>query len=110
MKRLIMRKSALGVAAPQIGVSKRFFVMFLAKKFWVCINPKIISKYGGEFKLVEGCLSLPGYSKEMSRFDYIDVEFFDDSWKKITMSLCGLHARVFQHELDHLNGVLISDI
>jgi peptide deformylase len=110
MKDIIIEKKALGIAAPQIGISKRFFVMRPGVLWWVCFNPVITESTGELVAQDEGCLSLPSVRKRVTRPSSITVEFFNEKWIKETYNLTGLNARVFQHELDHLNGVLISDV
>jgi peptide deformylase len=110
MKDIIIAKKAVGIAAPQIGISKRFFVMRPGVLWWVCINPIIISLSEETSEMKEGCLSLPGFLKTVKRPNRIAVKFFDEDWHSTEVALTGINARVFQHELDHLNGILINDI
>lgn len=114
MKRTILKFGALGLAAPQVGVSKRLFIMRPTTLFLVCINP-IIKSFGTENKTMpEGCLSIPGRRFDVTRPHSILVEYSIPHKNymlshKIIRQFDGLTARIFQHEYDHLNGKLIDD-
>jgi len=101
----------VGLAANQIGVSKRIFVFNSSVDEWradVFINPIVIKRRGSE-KMEEGCLSLPGISEEVRRSNYILVEGRDVNGKPVRFEATGLLARIIQHEIDHLNGILLID-
>lgn len=103
----------IGLAAPQIDVSKRIFVVDLADDEdehgpLVVINPKFIEKFG-EIEATEGCLSVPGYVGEVTRFENITCTGLDRRGKRITLMGEGLFARCLQHEMDHLDGILYVD-
>lgn len=101
----------VGLAANQIGVSKRIFVFNPSVDEWradVFINPIIMKRRGSE-KMEEGCLSLPGISEEVRRSNYILVEGRDVNGKPVRFEATGLLARIIQHEIDHLNGILLID-
>lgn len=101
----------VGLAANQIGVSKRIFVFNPSVDEWradVLINPIIMKRRGSE-KMEEGCLSLPGISEEVRRSNYILVEGRDVNGKPVRFEATGLLARIIQHEIDHLNGILLID-
>lgn len=100
---------ALGMAAPQINVFKRAFVAKVRNKFKPFINPKIIKKSQKETALMEGCFSVTGLYGQVMRPSEIDVEFQDVQGRKVITKLKGLPAKIFQHELDHLNGILFID-
>jgi peptide deformylase len=102
--------TAVGLAAPQVNVNLRMFAMRLGNKNIIVINP-IIKKVRGSVKSPEACLSIPGVNAEVPvRNDIIDVEFFDEKMKKHKLRLRGFEAIIFQHELDHLNGILFTDL
>lgn len=106
----IMRKAnGLGLAAPQIGVSKRIFVYDMGEGARVLINPEIIFEEGEQFEPAEGCLSIPGLLGEVKRANRVRVKGFDQRGRPITVRASELEARVIQHEIDHLNGVLFVD-
>ncbi len=101
--------SALGMAAPQISVFKRVFVTRIRNKFKPFVNPQIV-KYGREeTALLEGCFSVKGIYGHVLRPSEIDIVAKDRYGKKIEMHLKGLPAKIFQHELDHLDGGLFID-
>ncbi len=101
----------VGLAAPQVGVSKQLFVMDVRDDEHdpaVVINPKIESAQE-EIELIEGCLSVPGYVGEITRFAHVTVSGLDRHGKKIKLSGSGLFAQCLQHEIDHLHGKLYKD-
>lgn len=97
------RKDGIGLSAIQIGIAKRVFVIF-NKQVEIFVNPEII-KQEGKLYCNEGCLSLPGYSCIVERSTQIEI-ISSGRGKSV---LKGIDAVVFQHELDHLNGILIKD-
>jgi peptide deformylase len=105
--------NGIGLAGNQINILLRIFVIDLSlidEKLspQAYINPKIISSEGSELS-EEGCLSIPSVNADVDRATKIKVEYQTLDGKLIKETLEGLHARVFQHELDHLNGVLFID-
>ena len=98
----------VGLAAPQIGLSKRMFVMDYGEGPVTVINPKIRKKEG-RWVLEEGCLSIPGVGVEVKRPLAIEVEYTDLENRTVRTRLREFAARVFCHEFDHLEGVLIID-
>lgn len=97
----------IGLAAPQIGVQKRFFVYDHDDEPGVVINPVIVETRG-EAEFVEGCLSIPGLSFEIVRPAEIHVKGYDLAGNEIDLDLDDFAARVFQHEIDHLDGILME--
>jgi peptide deformylase len=101
--------TAVGLAAPQINVNLRMFTMNVYGTLTVVINP-VIKKSRGSKPSDEGCLSIPGLNGRVpERFEIIDVEYYDENMNKKRMKLNGFAAVVFQHELDHLNGIMYTD-
>lgn len=113
----------VGLAAPQIGLSIRLFIID-AEPFVdedeedveglrdfkrVIINPIIIEETGTEWKFEEGCLSIPGIREDVSRKPDIIVEYYNENFELIEEKLSGLAARVVQHEYDHIEGILFTD-
>lgn len=105
----------VGLAAPQVNVSKRLFVMDVGEDdehpeggAYVVINPKI-ELQEEEIEMTEGCLSVPGYVGEISRFNHVAVTGVDRNGEKIRLEGKGTFAQALQHEIDHLNGVLYID-
>ena len=95
-----------GLAAPQIGVLKKVIVVRNGNSFFPMINPMIIKKSGRKFVNNEGCLSLEG-TRSVERFPTILVSYTDRNGKRNTKTYNGLMAVIVQHEVDHLNGILI---
>lgn len=98
----------LGLAAPQIGVQKKIFVYDIDGEPVTLINPRI-TESSGEWVYDEGCLSIPGLYVEMLRPKQVLLEAIDLGGNEIKIEADELLARLFQHELDHLNGVLMFD-
>jgi peptide deformylase len=101
----------VGLAAPQVNVSKRMFVIDVNDEDHgpeVVINPKI-ELAEEEVELTEGCLSVPGYVGEITRYRKMAVSGLDRNGEKIRLEGEGLFAQCLQHEIDHLNGVLYID-
>jgi len=104
MTKIMFENNGIGLAAPQVGVMKRLFIMGNSDKLFVCINPTLIS--GGEFaRDLEGCLSFPDLWLHVSRYKQIQATYQDMLGNVVETTLDGLIARVYQHELDHLDGV-----
>ncbi|GIP41861.1 peptide deformylase [Paenibacillus sp. J45TS6] len=101
----------VGLAAPQVGILKRLIVIDTGDDHGLIkmINPEIVSKEGEQFG-PEGCLSIPGYNGDVRRAETVTVKGLDREGKEITITGSGLLARAFQHEIDHLNGVLFTDL
>jgi peptide deformylase len=103
----------IGLAAPQIAVSKRIFVVDLQDDEeghgpLVVINPKF-TVTEGEIEAIEGCLSVPGKVGDVARFEHVVCTGLDRHGKKISLEGRGLFGRCLQHEMDHLDGVLYID-
>lgn len=98
----------VGLAAPQIGISKRAVVIDVGEGLIQLINPEIIHLEGQEID-EEGCLSYPGVTGEVSRATKCRVRAMDPSGNEIELEGEGLLARAFQHEIDHLNGIVFLD-
>jgi peptide deformylase len=103
----------VGLAAPQVGVSKRLAVIDISTKgekmpLIVLINPVFLRKEG-TIEFEEGCLSLPEYTAKIERADKVTVRFHDRTGKEMEMEADGLLAVALQHEIDHLEGCLIID-
>ncbi len=98
----------VGLAAPQVGVSKRIVVIDVGDGLYELINPVIIKKEGSVLGS-EGCLSVPDYEGEVERAEYVECEFTDKTGQRMILSASGLLAICIQHELDHLDGLLFID-
>lgn len=97
----------VGLAAPQIGVSKKIFIAQTEKGPAVFINPKITKKSRETDVLEEGCLSLPGIWLKIRRAKWIKMDYLDKEGIMAEIRAEGMQARILQHEIDHLNGILI---
>jgi peptide deformylase len=107
----------VGLAAPQIGLSKRLIVVEfgdetdedIPKQLYVLANPEIVEKSGDKVTGIEGCLSLPGLVGEVDRASVVTVRGQNQKGKKVKIRAQGWLARIFQHEIDHVNGILYTD-
>ena len=99
------REGCVGMAANMIGVKKNIIIVNMGLVDVVMFNPVITSK-SGPYQTEEGCLSLAGVRKT-TRYQDIEVEYYDFSWKKQRQKLSGWTAQIVQHEIDHCNGIVI---
>jgi peptide deformylase len=100
-----------GISAPQVGVTKRVSYIFNydTGEFEVLINPEV-KNIGNKTDIdIEGCLSIPNVEENVKRYKKIKVKYIDREGNKINRRFTGLNARVVQHEVDHLDGVLFID-
>ncbi len=126
MNETMHNANGVGLAAPQIGKTIRLFIAdaspfaesdeledeereFLKDYKRVFINPKFITEKGEEWAFSEGCLSIPKINEDVFRKEIINIEYFDENFKRKTETLNGLAARIFQHEFDHIEGILFTD-
>ncbi len=109
MFEFMYKHNGIGLAAPQVGIMKRLFIMAGSKEF-VCINPRVIKKSSSTKIKDEGCLSYPGQDYLIERPTDIRVSYQDIKGANVTRKFSGTMARCFLHELDHLNGVVMSDV
>ena len=100
--------SGIGLAAPQVGIQRQIFVWDMDDEPMVILNPTIVES-DGEWVYDEGCLSIPGLYVEMTRPKTVLMKGIDMNGNEISLEADELEARLFQHELDHLNGVLMFD-
>jgi peptide deformylase len=100
----------IGLAAPQVGISMRLMVVGdeEGRGVQVLVNPAITAQ-GGTITAEEGCLSLPGIFAHVTRSEWVTLQAQDLEGQPVSITVRGLRARVFQHELDHLDGVLFID-
>lgn len=106
----------VGLAAPQVGVNKRLIVVSLMKTYddeayrtIAMVNPEIIEHAENRVKAEEWCLSVPGERGDVERWEWVKVSFMDPEGRKYAMRLEALAARIVQHEIDHLDGILFTD-
>jgi peptide deformylase len=98
--------NGIGLAANQVGVPYRIFAMRAAPENFVCFNPKIVQPSEAEVVLEEGCLTYPGLYVKIKRSQHVRVRFQTPNGDTLTKQFTGMSARIFQHELDHLDGVI----
>lgn len=99
----------IGLAGPQVGISLQLIVVDEGKGVArAYLNPTIVEQ-GGRVVAEEGCLSLPGFFSDVARSEWVVVEAQDPQGNPIRRRAQGLMARVFQHEVDHINGILFID-
>lgn len=101
-------EKGVGLAAPQVGVNRRIFVVDAGDGPLAVVNPQILNREGAAVQ-EEGCLSIPGVTVEVKRPQTVRVRFKDENNQDVEMTLSDLKARVFLHENDHLDGKLIVD-
>jgi peptide deformylase len=109
MVEAMLRANGAGLAAPQIGISKRIIVLDVEGQFHVLINPELVLVEGETEELSEGCLSLPGVSAPVTRGSRATIAGTTLDGERIEITGEGLLARAIQHEMDHLNGHLFID-
>lgn len=126
MYETMYKAHGIGLAAPQVGLNIRLFVidasplaededyvdikdeLALCKK--VFINPKITKRDGELWKFNEGCLSIPDIREDIKRLENITIDYFDQNWNKKTENFGDVRARIIQHEYDHIEGILFTDL
>ena len=116
-KTLEGKEHGVALAAPQIGISKRIFVVAPrvfaedtnTNDHLVYINPVITKRSKGTLPMDEGCLSVEGYYGSVQRAERVTVVAYNEHGQKFTRGASGLLAQIFQHEIDHLDGVLYID-
>ena len=126
MEETMHNAHGVGLAAPQVGKAIRLFLVdaspfaedeeleekerdFLANFKQVFINPEILKEEGDEWPFNEGCLSIPDVREDVFRQEQISIRYQDEEFKMQEMTLNGLAARIFQHEYDHIDGILFTD-
>ena len=105
------QEDGVGIAAPQVGISKQIFIALPTMtqgEEYVFVNPQIVESRGRQVGM-EGCLSLPGISGEIPRAKIIQFRAQDRQGNAIEMTVKDFFARIIQHEMDHLNGILLID-
>ena len=108
MAETMYKTDGVGLAAPQVGVSKRIIVVDDGNGLQALINPQIIKAEGSQWG-PEGCLSVPGYFGDVERYEKVTVTAIDPNNKELRIEAEGFLARIFQHEIDHLEGHLFIE-
>ena len=115
MRKKMKEWHGVGLAAPQIGLNLQIFVAEIGYtpehegKFYAFINPQIISTSAKINEMEEGCLSIPLKAGTIKRHERVTIQGLNEMGKKVKVKASGFLARVFQHEVDHLNGKLFID-
>ena len=109
MRRDMEVANGVGLSANQIGIDTQLFVARDEQKFYAIFNPKIIKPSKETIDMEEGCLSIPENFKAVERPERVTLVGYDKNGKKIKINAWGFLARVFQHEVDHLNGKVFTD-
>ena len=114
MMATLKKEKGLGLAAPQVGVNQRIILAFFnydtnEEMVVALINPEIVSNSADQALGEEGCLSIPGVYKPVERYKKIQVKFMDIKGNNQILELDDLNARIVQHEIDHLDGILFID-
>ncbi len=118
MKETMLKANGIGLSANQVGLNLKIFIAqipqiegdkIIGQKFYSIFNPKIIKFSKEKLEIEEGCLSVPKIYGEVKRFKKITLAGFDKNGRKIKIKAEELTAKVFQHEIDHLNGILFID-
>jgi peptide deformylase len=107
MKQTMDANNGIGLAAPQVGVSKRLIIIKDEKENHAFLNPQLLKQSREKEEDEEGCLSFPGLFLKVKRAKSVDVLALTPEGKEVTIEAEGLASRIFQHEIDHLNGKLI---
>lgn len=108
----------VGLAAPQVGISSRLIVVEFGdeededapKKVYTLVNPEIVQKSEEKVNGVEACLSIPGLAGEVNRYERVVIKAQNVQGKPVKVKAEGWLARIFQHEIDHLDGVMFTDL
>ena len=98
--------NGIGLAANQVGIPYRVFAMRGSPENFVCFNPKVVQESEMQVTLEEGCLTYPGLLVKIKRPQHVRVRFTMPTGEVVTKQFTGMTARIFQHELDHLDGVV----
>ena len=109
MAKTMVKTDGVGLAAPQIGKNIRLAVINSKDGVFCLINPKFTKKSWARELSPEGCLSLPGIFGKIKRHKKVSLTYYNQDGKKIKLTTEGLMARVLQHEVDHLDGILFID-
>lgn len=109
MRRMMREADGIGLSANQIGLDIKVFVAKVENKFYAVFNPELVQQSKELVLLDEGCLSVPGVYGMVERPEKVTLKGWDQNGKTVKIKAWGLLARVFQHEIDHLDGGLFID-
>ena len=110
MHTLMIQNNGIGLAAPQVGIDKSFFIIGDNTRYKLAVNPKIIETSKEQTLMTEGCLSFPGLFLKVLRPLNCVVEYVNNKGETVNEKLEGMTSRIFQHEADHLNGVTFDTL
>ena len=110
MHTLMIQNNGIGLAAPQVGIDKSFFIIGDKTRYKLAVNPKIIETSKEQTLMTEGCLSFPGLFLKVLRPLNCVVEYVNNKGETVNEKLEGMMSRVFQHETDHLNGITFDTL
>lgn len=108
MAETMYHAKGVGLAAPQVGISKRVIVVDIGEGLFKLVNPEIVASSGIQDG-AEGCLSLPDVVGNVKRSERVKVKALNEDGDEVTIEASGYLARAFQHEIDHLNGIIFTD-
>ena len=108
MIEIMNKENGIGLAANQVGISKRFFIMKDGEVVKLMINPEVVKEEDFQ-PTEEGCLSIPGTSGPTMRFKNVTLKYLDENFVEIQQEYKDLLATAVQHEIDHLDGILYID-
>lgn len=108
MAETMYHAKGVGLAAPQVGISKRVIVVDIGEGLFKLVNPEIVASSGIQDG-AEGCLSLPDVVGNVKRSERVTLKALDENGDEVTIEATGYLARAFQHEIDHLNGIIFTD-
>lgn len=109
MKKTMVGHNGIGLSANQCGIKLRLFTIGTQDFQTVCINPRIADKEGEPIKMREGCLSFPGLFLNIPRYQKILAEYENENGQTVSTWMEGITAQVYQHELDHMNGIVYTE-
>ena len=109
MSEIMYENNGVGLAAPQVGVPVRIIIFDVDKKGLIVVINPVLTLNKEEFISIESCLSMPGFEGKIRRKEYVHLEGIDRYEKPITIEAEGLLSACIQHEVDHLQGILILD-
>lgn len=101
--------NGVGLASNQVDIDRRYFVLEIDEIVKKCINPEILEVLDDNVEMEEGCLSIPGIFKRVARPNKIKVIYLDENGNVVEEVMEGLWAKAFQHETDHINGMMFID-
>lgn len=108
MAETLYHAKGVGLAAPQVGISKRVIVVDIGEGLFKLVNPEIVASSGIQDG-AEGCLSVPDVVGNVKRSEHVKVKALNEDGDEVTIEASGYLARAFQHEIDHLNGIIFTD-